>query len=130
MRARWKVLMDSRARSCCSSAYLTRYTYTSFFSCRRHKRQTQINSKALKSCVVIIIKQYVISVTICLRRFRTNTAEEDLPEVTQTQTLTDEIMFQSFIHDMFCFIRHFPSSHSHYSDGRPHETDRHLEVTC
>lgn len=96
MRARWKVLMDSRARSCCSSAYLTRYTYTSFFSCRRHKRQTQINSKALKSCVVIIIKQYVISVTICLRRFRTNTAEEDLPEVTQTQTLTDEIMFQSF----------------------------------
>lgn len=34
LRARWKVLMDSKARSCCSSAYLTRYTYTSFLSCR------------------------------------------------------------------------------------------------
>ena len=29
-RARWKVEMESRATSCRSSAYLVRYTYTSF----------------------------------------------------------------------------------------------------
>lgn len=39
-RARWKVLMESKARSCCSSAYLTRYTYTSFLSCRESKKKT------------------------------------------------------------------------------------------
>lgn len=40
LRARWKVLMESKARSCCSSACLTRYTYTSFFSCTESKRKT------------------------------------------------------------------------------------------
>lgn len=40
LRARWKVLMESKARSCCSSAYLTRYTYTSFFSCKESKKKT------------------------------------------------------------------------------------------
>lgn len=41
LRARWKVLMESKARSCCSSAYLTRYTYTSFFSCREAHTHTE-----------------------------------------------------------------------------------------
>lgn len=38
LRARWKVLMESKARSCCSSACLTRYTYTSFLSCTESKK--------------------------------------------------------------------------------------------
>lgn len=40
LRARWKVLMESKARSCCSSACLTRYTYTSFLSCTESKNKT------------------------------------------------------------------------------------------
>ena len=36
-RARWNVLMDNRAKSCCSSAYLVRYTYTSFLTCTLNK---------------------------------------------------------------------------------------------
>lgn len=40
LRARWKVLMESKARSCCSSACLTRYTYTSFLSCTESNNKT------------------------------------------------------------------------------------------
>ena len=46
-KARWNVLIERRARSCCSSAYLTRYTYTSFLSWNtheifRHKKSQQM----------------------------------------------------------------------------------------
>lgn len=41
LRARWNVLIDSNAKSCCFSAYLTRYTYTSFLSCEEQWHQKQ-----------------------------------------------------------------------------------------
>lgn len=31
-KALWNVLIDNKAKSCCSSAYLVKYTYTSFFT--------------------------------------------------------------------------------------------------
>lgn len=56
-RARWNVLMDNRAKSCCSSAYLVRYTYTSFLTCTLNKSDIISKLYYFISCEFVFLEE-------------------------------------------------------------------------